>query len=294
MNSGWAHLEIMQTIMFSTATRSSHVFRLGQALATPLTNDDDTQSASPSLITSTTASVSTAITTTMGQYAYNEHMAGPSSAIAGPSTTAAQCAAATIIQSATQPMTATTQSTAVSTTTSMDVDNNSVTLLSSRPASSGKRPYSAISATDADVSPPSPSTPTESPISSGSRKGHQKGSHISDPHPLGSRSGASYQGLQFLKTSKVTQAAAMVGMQSQIGRLTDVFERSMTTPQDSAASKLSLALQKLQDVDDGLTTADKTKLIRLFQKDNVSAQVYMDLVIDDLRWSWITEMLDSV
>jgi len=57
----------------------------------------------------------------------------------------------------------------------------------------------------------------------------------------------------------------------------------MTTSRDAASLKLSLVLQKLQDIDDGLSMTNKTKLVRLFQKDNTSAQVYLDLVMDDLH-----------
>ena len=76
-------------------------------------------------------------------------------------------------------------------------------------------------------------------------------------------------------------------------RLTDVFEKSMTTPRDTTVSKLSLALQKLQDVDDGLSIANKTKLVRLFQRDPSSAQVYSELVVDDLCQAWIADVLKS-
>ena len=45
----------------------------------------------------------------------------------------------------------------------------------------------------------------------------------------------------------------MVGMQAQIGRLTDVFEKSMTTPADGKASQCSLAIACLQDRDEDLS-----------------------------------------
>jgi len=289
----------MQGILFSTAARGSHVFRPTQTPST-VTTTDDAGSTTHSLVTSTTTAVSTAISAAISQYTNEERATmGPSagaapgpSATAGPSTVAAiaQHTAASIVQNAV----------AQSTMTPMDVDNDSLTLLSRPISNSGKRPFSAISTSAADEHSPSlsdlpsitPAAPAE--VSNPVPRKLQKGSHISDPYPLSScASQTSYHGRQPLKTGKITQATAMVGMQSQIVRLTDVFEKSMTTPRDTTVSKLSLALQKLQDVDDGLSMADKTKLVRLFQRDPSSAQVYSELVVDDLRQAWIADVLKS-
>ena len=131
---------------------------------------------------------------------------GPSTAAAGPSTAAAgwsamvaQSAAAAIVQSV---MPAVAQSPVAL----MDIDNNSCTLLSPRVFNSRKRLYFAISP-DA----PSPSIsliPSEAPASDSSCSKLQKGSHVSDPYPLGSRtSQALQQNSWSSKASKVTQAA---------------------------------------------------------------------------------------
>jgi hypothetical protein len=85
----------------------------------------------------------------------------------------------------------------------------------------------------------------------------------------------------------------MVAMQAQIGRLTDIFEKSMTTPADGEASQRSLAITRLQDVDDNLSMSDKVKLIGLFQKDVVIAQTYLDLINDDIRQAWLRSILDE-
>lgn len=79
----------------------------------------------------------------------------------------------------------------------------------------------------------------------------------------------------------------MVGMQALIGRLTDVFEKSMMTPENGVASQRSLAITCLQDVDDDLSMSDKVKLIGLFQKDAVTAQTYLDLIHDDVCQAWL-------
>lgn len=85
----------------------------------------------------------------------------------------------------------------------------------------------------------------------------------------------------------------MVGMQAQIGRLTDVFEKSMMTPENGVASQCSLAITHLQDVDDDLSMSDKVKLIRLFQKDAVTAQTYLDLIHDNVHQAWLHSILDD-
>ena len=59
----------------------------------------------------------------------------------------------------------------------------------------------------------------------------------------------------------------MVGMQSQISWLTDVFEKSMSTPDDGIAAKCSLAISQIQEFEDGLTVQQKVKMISKFQKD---------------------------
>jgi hypothetical protein len=83
-------------------------------------------------------------------------------------------------------------------------------------------------------------------------------------------------------TNKITSAIAMVGMQSQISRLTDVFEKSMETPEDGMATRHSLAISHLQQVDDGLTTEKKVWPVQLFQDNPGLAQTYLDLISDDL------------
>ena len=45
----------------------------------------------------------------------------------------------------------------------------------------------------------------------------------------------------------------MVGMQSQISWLTNVFEKSMSTPDDGIAAKCSLTISQIQEFEDGLT-----------------------------------------
>jgi hypothetical protein len=80
-------------------------------------------------------------------------------------------------------------------------------------------------------------------------------------------------------------------MQSQIGRLTDVFEKTMATPEDGTAHQRSLALARLQDQDDGLSMDEKVKLVGIFQRDASAIQTYLDLVDDKLRQAWLHSIL---
>ena len=56
----------------------------------------------------------------------------------------------------------------------------------------------------------------------------------------------------------------MVGMQSQISWLTNVFEKLMSTPDDGIAAKRSLTISQIQEFEDGLTVQQKVKMISKF------------------------------
>ena len=56
----------------------------------------------------------------------------------------------------------------------------------------------------------------------------------------------------------------MVGMQSQISRLTDIFKKLMSTPDDGIAAKHSLAILQIQEFEDGLIVQQKVKMISKF------------------------------
>jgi hypothetical protein len=106
-------------------------------------------------------------------------------------------------------------------------------------------------------------------------KKQQKGSGVtvsqdSQPegtHSCNSRNSQGNPNAQSSCALNVTPAVAMVAMQSQINRLTDVFEKSMMTPEDGTSGQRSLALTWLQERDDGLSMNEKVRLISIFQKD---------------------------
>ena len=82
-------------------------------------------------------------------------------------------------------------------------------------------------------------------------------------------------------------------MQGTMNRVTDIFEKSVTQPLDPQAGAQDEALDFLQTREDGLSLTEQKKLVILFMKDAVIAQTYNRLVNEDLRRSWIAEMLET-
>ena len=262
----------MQSIMFSTAARGTHIHRPATTAQPASAVDEPDDEESTTMVSPLALDVG--------------------SAVAGGSATVGNAAAAAIknaIENTATELTAIGEN-----VTSMDVDKDPVTALSSHPPSStgtGKRSFSAMSASDADLElgTTNVTTPLLSDRSASGKKPNQGrvlGATISQPRsePKASTSTSS---------TKVSPAAAMVGMQAQIVRLTDVFEKTMKKPEDGVATVRSLAIARLQDVDDGLSLKDKVKLIGLFQKDAIAAQTYLDLVHEEVRQAWLHSILDD-
>jgi hypothetical protein len=252
-NQGWMYFEMMQGIMFSTAACGSHVYQPTQASPATTTTYDNTDNANdrtddtkiPNVTSGTIAAV-------IGKYADETGAAA--------------------VRNSTAPM---------------DIDEDSSVILPCPPSSTGKRTHSTMSLNS--EKPPLTISDSlslsASPSSNPSPKKQQKGSHTSGSRPSSSRlsgscpsssrlsgSRLSQDSHDFRKTmpsqssmaTKITPAVAMVAMQSQIGRLTDVFKKTMATPEDATAAQQSLAITRLQELDDGLIMDDKIKLIGLF------------------------------
>lgn len=94
------------------------------------------------------------------------------------------------------------------------------------------------------------------------------------------------------KITKISNAVAMHGIQGTINRLTDIFERSVNAPLDPRAAGRSDALQLLQSRNDGLSVNERTKMVNLFAENHVMAEMYVGLVDDELRQSWLQGMLE--
>lgn len=71
-----------------------------------------------------------------------------------------------------------------------------------------------------------------------------------------------------------------------------MFEKSIATQQVGLAT-LGQAVKRLQDVDDGLSAMEKVVLIRQFEKNVATANAYLSLTDQALRWLWIRSKLGS-
>lgn len=252
---------MMQSIMFSTAARGTHIHRPAQSQpASALDQLDDEGS---------TTTVSPLAATVGGSAAGKKRHVTGGTEIA---VTTAESTQAAIVSSS---------------LSSMDIDHDEDPVIisnDSNPTSSfGKRSYAAMTLSD------DPSTPI---VSERSDKKPNRGRGASRSQSRSHRNANS--SLSASKREKVTSASAMVGMQAQIGRLTDVFEKSMKTGSDDGSAKRSLAIARLQEVDDGLSNSDTVKLFKLFQRDTVAAQTYLDIVRDDLRQLWLHSTLEDL
>jgi len=89
-------------------------------------------------------------------------------------------------------------------------------------------------------------------------------------------------------------ANAVLGMQGSISHLTKVIQSQMLVSQsfeDQQELQKDLAIQMLEELDDGLTLLEKTKMLMLFQKDPESTSTFVKLSDDPLRQSWLHMML---
>ena len=276
-NKGWEHYEAMQAIMFSTAARGSHIYRPAQASQVKTTIDEADDMGSETLINP----CSVIMTFTHTSKAANTHsQVSTLAAIASATTGIMESAAATA---------------------SMDIDHAPppVPLLST---TSSKRSHSAMSFETDEPSHRSQSGSTAitdpSVVLDVVPKKQQKGSGRSgisrDSQGTCSRDSqgnSRAQTGQSSRAARVTPAVAMVAMQSQISQLTDVFKQTMTTPADGTAAQRSMAISRLQDLDDGLSMSEKIQLIGIFRKDITYVQVYLDLVVDEIRQAWLRAVL---
>ena len=85
----------------------------------------------------------------------------------------------------------------------------------------------------------------------------------------------------------------MDGIQGSLDHLTDIFASSMMTPEDGTITQRNQAIRFLQEVDDGLSTNDKVKMVSLFMNNIVVADTYLSLTDIDIRRAWLQAMLMS-
>jgi hypothetical protein len=144
--------------------------------------------------------------------------------------------------------------------------------------------------------PPQSSAPqstTALSISAHSSKGKRKFSATSDDANSSKKKNSKRKGQSGLAGGKISQAVAMHGMQGTLNRLTDVFERSMTTFEDGTVSRRDKAMRLLQEVDDGLSSDDKVIVVASFMNNSAAADTYLSLTDDVVRRGWLRRIIAS-
>jgi hypothetical protein len=164
----------------------------------------------------------------------------------------------------------------------MDVD---IARISSVSVSSGKRKFSALRNDTSGISLLS-SEPTATSDVSASEPAGKKRSTGKDKH-------CQPRKISARKAAEISNTTVLHGMQGTMNRVTDIFEKSVTQPLDPQSAVRSDALHFLQTREDNLSLDERTKVVRLFMKDNVAAETYVALVNADLRKSWLATMLEE-
>jgi hypothetical protein len=94
--------------------------------------------------------------------------------------------------------------------------------------------------------------------------------------------------------AKITPAVAILNMQGSINRLTDIMERTLVAPPDSASKQRSEAMDLLQKQNDGLTVEEQSEMISKFVTDAAIAGAYLSLKENaELRRNWLKSILKS-
>lgn len=268
------------SIMYSSSARGSHVFRPtvakeptipGQAEGLEDEAEEDAEEDDLTLINPPTGS-----SFMMAQDTGSSATAGGSSATAGSSVAIPSVAASSVISGS--------SSQAFSTSINPSI-------------SGGKRPHSLISSK-------SDSTPFSLPMSTTSASEittmttQSSSGQPVEPAKKRSRgsavSGHSAKDIS-VRTGRATPASAVIGMQGSINRLTDIFEKNMSTnvAEDPATASRNRAIGLVQELDDGLTTDQKIKLISFFMEDLVAANTYISLTDPEVRKGWVLVMLSK-
>jgi hypothetical protein len=149
--------------------------------------------------------------------------------------------------------------------------------------SSSKRKFSALRNDTSGISSMS-SVPTATSDASSSQHAVKKRSTGKDRQP---------RKVSARKAAEITNATVLHGMQGTMNRVTDIFEKSVAQPLDPQSAVRTDALHFLQTREDNLSLDERTKIVRLFMKDNIAAETYVALVNEDLRKNWLAVMLEE-
>jgi hypothetical protein len=94
---------------------------------------------------------------------------------------------------------------------------------------------------------------------------------------------------------KIPNAADLHSMQRSINQITDNFEKSVTMPLDPQLEAVgqNKALHLVQTYDNGLTLEQQMQLLTIFMGNHIAAEIYVGLVNEDLKKSWLQSMLSE-
>jgi hypothetical protein len=151
-----------------------------------------------------------------------------------------------------------------------DLDANAdIVVHSSNPGSTSarKRKFSALSQDEISFPVTTSKKKKSSSAITSSFSGQQSLAKSNSKGSTGTRSTSS---LAADADADVSLAVAIMGMQASINRLTDVFEKVMATPEDLATTSMAQAVERVRNVDDGLSTKEKEALIRQFGKNAIT------------------------
>lgn len=166
----------------------------------------------------------------------------------------------------------------------MDIDTAQIQVPTLSSVSSGKRKFSALRNDTASISLlSSDPTATTTDMTSSEPAGKKRST--------GSGKDRQPRKVSAKKADKITNTTVLHGMQGTMNRVSDIFEKSVAQPLDPQSAVRSDALHFLQTRDDNLSLDERTKVVRLFMKDNIAAETYVALVNDDLRRNWLAMML---
>jgi hypothetical protein len=173
----------------------------------------------------------------------------------------------------------------------MDVDGETI---GERSASGSKRKLSAlgVGADDSDTIASTGGQPLS--IKTSSEPARKKiSSKPSSSSAVASSLVSEKRSRRSTAAAKITPAVAISGMQGSINRLTDVFEKSLTTPQDTSSNERSQAIRLLQNRDEGLTQDEMVQMILLFTNKPTAPGTYLALERDDIRKAWMEKILSD-
>ena len=162
----------------------------------------------------------------------------------------------------------------------MDMDTAQIPTLS---VSSGKRKYSALHNDTSDISLLSSEPTATSDVTTSEHAGKMRSTGKDrQPRKTSAR-----------KVAEISNTTVLHGMQGTMNRVTDIFEKSITQPLDPQSAVRSDALHFLQKREDNLSLDERTKMVRIFMKNNIAAETYVASVNDDLRRNWLKGVLEE-